>query len=453
MIFWGTFFPLISELFTGNKASLAAPWFDHYTTPLAILLVLFTGIGPLLAWRRVSWASARRVFRIPLIVAAVALVALLALHRRRPQALGARPLRLRRLRPDRARRRSSGTAPPPASGSPASAMPVALVAIVSRNRRRYGGYIIHVGIAVLLIGIAASSSFQTNRDVDLQTGPEHGHRRPQGHLRQTRSRRRQREVHLRRAAAGRTRRQESKRCARAAASSARPGSPPAAISSYFEGEATSEVGLKAGAGSDLWIAVQPDIAGDPATRQRRRQELRRMHRGGPGTPPQCKAVAALMLAARDNPALRPTALAQINKLQSLTADNIARSYARRRRRRDLQGDRQPARHLDVDRRPDRPRRRPDRDLALARAPPRRAGADRDRRAEGSQVPRDPRRRTRPRRRQALRRGLRDPRRRAAQAKRSRSSTGIEANGNGNGSDPAPDAAANGNGTREKARQS
>ncbi len=56
VIFWGTFFPLISELFTGEKASLAAPWFDRYTTPLAIVLVLFTGIGPLLAWRRVSWA-------------------------------------------------------------------------------------------------------------------------------------------------------------------------------------------------------------------------------------------------------------------------------------------------------------------------------------------------------------------------------------------------------------
>ena len=77
VVAWGTFFPLISELFTGTKASLAAPWFDRYTTPLAILLVLFTGIGPLLAWRRVTWASARRVFRIPVAVAAVALVALL----------------------------------------------------------------------------------------------------------------------------------------------------------------------------------------------------------------------------------------------------------------------------------------------------------------------------------------------------------------------------------------
>src|SRR3954469_24844402 len=69
VIFWGTFFPLISELFTGDKASLAAPWFDRYTTPLAIGLVLFTGIGPLLAWRRVTWDSTRRVFVAPMAVA------------------------------------------------------------------------------------------------------------------------------------------------------------------------------------------------------------------------------------------------------------------------------------------------------------------------------------------------------------------------------------------------
>src|SRR5262245_48432665 len=63
--FWGTFFPLISELFTGEKASLAAPWFDEYTTPLGVALVLFTGIGPLLAWRRVTWAAVRRIVLIP----------------------------------------------------------------------------------------------------------------------------------------------------------------------------------------------------------------------------------------------------------------------------------------------------------------------------------------------------------------------------------------------------
>ena len=101
-IFWGTFFPLISELFTGEKSSLAAPWFDRYTTPLAIVLVLFTGIGPLLAWRRVSWASAKRVFLRAGDRRCRGRGRAGALHRRRRAALGACPLRLRRLRPGRA---------------------------------------------------------------------------------------------------------------------------------------------------------------------------------------------------------------------------------------------------------------------------------------------------------------------------------------------------------------
>ena len=105
VIAWGTFFPLISELFTGTKSSLAAPWFDQYTTPLAILLVLFTGVGPLLAWRRVTWSSARRVFRIPIAIAVAHLRRPAGLHRRRPQALGAGALHLRRLRD---RRRPAG---------------------------------------------------------------------------------------------------------------------------------------------------------------------------------------------------------------------------------------------------------------------------------------------------------------------------------------------------------
>src|ERR671922_422321 len=89
VIFLGTLFPLISELFTGEKSSLAAPWFNRYTTPLAILLVLFAGIGPLLAWRRVSIGAARRLLARPALVALAAAIALAALTdaRSRPLAL------------------------------------------------------------------------------------------------------------------------------------------------------------------------------------------------------------------------------------------------------------------------------------------------------------------------------------------------------------------------------
>ncbi len=169
VIFWGTMFPLIAELFTGNKASLAAPWFDRYTTPLAIMLVLFTGIGPLLAWRRVTWESARRVFVAP---AAVALgvgvgTAILFDTGRRPWALllfafsafALTALAQELWRGGAARRALSG-----------GSIPGSIFAVASRNRRRYGGYIVHAGIAVLLIGVAASSSFQTNREVNLRPG-------------------------------------------------------------------------------------------------------------------------------------------------------------------------------------------------------------------------------------------------------------------------------------------
>src|SRR5919198_393584 len=54
VIFWGTFFPLISEAVTGSKASVGPPWFDRYTVPLAITLVLLAGVGPLLAWRKTT---------------------------------------------------------------------------------------------------------------------------------------------------------------------------------------------------------------------------------------------------------------------------------------------------------------------------------------------------------------------------------------------------------------
>jgi cytochrome c-type biogenesis protein CcmF len=325
VIFWGTFFPLISELFTGQKASLAAPWFDHYTTPLAIGLVLFTGIGPLLAWRRVTWASARRVFRVPLIVAAVALVGLLAFSdaAHKPWALALfvfAAFAIAGLGQEFwngavARRRLAG-------GSLAGAA----VGVVARNRRRYGGYIVHIGIAVVLIGIAASSSFQTNRDVTLKPGQstvvdgrEITYLRPavkvdpekftfvsilavreNGKLVET----------LR----------PSRRFFRPTGVSV------GTISSYFEGEATSEVGLNAGLGSDLWIASQPDITKVQHQLGVADRTFANCVRGGPGTPPQCSALTGLMLAAKTDPGRRPEALAAIGKLQSLTAENIARGY-------------------------------------------------------------------------------------------------------------------------------
>jgi cytochrome c-type biogenesis protein CcmF len=324
-IFWGTFFPLISELFTGEKASLAAPWFDRYTTPLAILLVLFTGVGPLLAWRRVSWDSAKRVFRVPLAVAIVATLGLAifsdAAHKPWALALFAfAAFALAGLTQEfwtgaAARRQLSGE-------STAAAM----VGLVTRNRRRYGGYIIHAGIAVVLIGIAASSSFQTNRDVNLKPGESATiDGRTITYVKPTVA------VDSEKFTFGSLLKVEeggkvidylrpSQRFFRPT------GQETGLISSFFAGEATSEVGLRTGLGADLWIAERPNITAVQRRVRDADKGFTACVKAGPGSPPQCKSLRTLMLAAQANPALQGQALEQVSKLQGLAAENVADTY-------------------------------------------------------------------------------------------------------------------------------
>src|SRR3712207_4366809 len=78
VIFWGTFFPLISEAITGDEASVGPPWFDRYTVPLALILVLLSGIGPVIAWRRATAANLRRNLLKPALAGVVALAVLVA---------------------------------------------------------------------------------------------------------------------------------------------------------------------------------------------------------------------------------------------------------------------------------------------------------------------------------------------------------------------------------------
>jgi cytochrome c-type biogenesis protein CcmF len=168
VIFWGTYFPLISEALTGKAASVGPPWFDRYTVPLALILVLLSGIGPVIAWRRATLANTRRNFLAP-VGLGLATLAVLAIA-----GVSGKPFALAMfgcaafvlgcvsqefLRGVRARRAMAG-----------EAAPVALIALVRRNRRRYGGYIVHIGIAVLFVGVAASSSFQHTVEPTLSVG-------------------------------------------------------------------------------------------------------------------------------------------------------------------------------------------------------------------------------------------------------------------------------------------
>ncbi len=143
VVFWGTFFPLISEAITGTKAAVGPPWFDQYTVPLALVLVLLSGVGPVIAWRRATWANARRAFLWPGVALAVTVAGLLSFGvTANPAAvimfaLGAFVLAVvvqEIWRGTVARRAMAGEAPLRA-----------LASLFQRNRRRYGGYTVHVG--------------------------------------------------------------------------------------------------------------------------------------------------------------------------------------------------------------------------------------------------------------------------------------------------------------------
>jgi cytochrome c-type biogenesis protein CcmF len=168
VVFWGTFFPLIAEALTGDRKTVGPPWFDRYTVPLTLALVLLSGVGPVIAWRRATWANARRNFAVPVAAALVTLVACLA------TGLGDRITAVIMFcaaafvfgtvgqelwRGTGARKAMSG-----------EPLPLALVSLVTRNRRRYGGYFVHIGIALLFVGVAASSAFENARDVRMRPG-------------------------------------------------------------------------------------------------------------------------------------------------------------------------------------------------------------------------------------------------------------------------------------------
>ena len=168
VILWGTFFPLISEAVTGKRASVGPPWFGRYVCPLALVLVLLSGLGPVMAWRRATAANLRRALLVPVGRPARRWSCCSLAGVARPTAR-ARDVLPRRLRAGGRRAGALARGARPAGDVPGLAAR-ALLSLVRRNRRRYGGYLVHAGIAVLFVGIAASSTFQDARDVRLAPG-------------------------------------------------------------------------------------------------------------------------------------------------------------------------------------------------------------------------------------------------------------------------------------------
>jgi len=165
--FWGVIFPLISELFTGQKVTVGPPFYERATAPLFAGLLLLMGIAPLSAWRYTTAKTLGRAMWKPFIASLVIVgVVLLTGVRSLPALLGfwlcgfvVSVTLYEFWRGAMARHHRAG-----------ESLPLALWRLAGRNRRRYGGYIIHLGVVLMAIGIIGIEIFQTETQGALQQG-------------------------------------------------------------------------------------------------------------------------------------------------------------------------------------------------------------------------------------------------------------------------------------------
>ena len=165
-VLWGTLFPVISETLTGDRISLDADWYNRLMVPIGLFLLLLTGLGPLFAWRRTSAESLRRNFQWPGVAAVVLVGALFAAGMRHPYALisfgfclfVALTVKVEFYKGARAIAAKNGMN-----------LLRATVELTHRNTRRYGGYLVHLGIVLMFVGFTGHA-FNQNETKELNRG-------------------------------------------------------------------------------------------------------------------------------------------------------------------------------------------------------------------------------------------------------------------------------------------
>jgi cytochrome c-type biogenesis protein CcmF len=176
-VMWGTMFPLISEGFLGQKISVGPPFFNRVNIPLGLILLALTGIGPVIGWRRATPRNLRRNFTLPLAVGALTGAALWTSGVRHPQALLTFALGAFTLTAITVEFQKGTRARAAIEGEGHA---LALLHLVARNRRRYGGYIVHVGLVVAFMGFAGQA-YDVEEQAVLRPGDSAEIRSPFGH--------------------------------------------------------------------------------------------------------------------------------------------------------------------------------------------------------------------------------------------------------------------------------
>jgi cytochrome c-type biogenesis protein CcmF len=165
-VLWGTLFPVISEAVTGEKISVDAPFFNRINIPIGLGLMLLTGVGPLIAWRRSSVESLKRAFFWPSMAALVLMTGLAALGVwEHPYALVSFGLCMFVAATIFAEFWKGSKAISAKSG--VGLIPSA-IELTHRNTRRYGGYLVHMGIVFMFIGYTGAAF---NKDVTKEVAP------------------------------------------------------------------------------------------------------------------------------------------------------------------------------------------------------------------------------------------------------------------------------------------
>jgi cytochrome c-type biogenesis protein CcmF len=165
-VLWGTLFPTISEAITGDKISVDAPFFNRVNVPIGLFLLFLTGVGPLIAWRRSSLESLKRAFLWPSVAGLALMAGLFAAGMRHFYALVSFGLCLFVTWTVAAEFYKGAHA---ISGKTGKNILASAFELTHRNTRRYGGYIVHMGIVLMFIGFTGSA-FNQNTTVEMGAG-------------------------------------------------------------------------------------------------------------------------------------------------------------------------------------------------------------------------------------------------------------------------------------------
>jgi len=169
VVFVGTCWPFFYELLYGEKVTVAAAYFDRVNVPIGLALLFLIGFCPLIAWRKTSAKNLQRNFLLPTMVSLLSggVLFWFGVRRMYPLLCGVlcvfvvATIVMEFYRGVRARRAMTGENPV-----------VALGRLIWRNKRRFGGYIVHLGVVLIYLGIAGSSAYKVEKEVSVKEGEE-----------------------------------------------------------------------------------------------------------------------------------------------------------------------------------------------------------------------------------------------------------------------------------------